>query len=44
MAAYGLMPGDISAALSDQSIEAAPGRFGEMGDQISSMWSGIRGN
>ncbi len=33
MAAYGLMPGDISAALSDQSIEAAPGRFGEMGDQ-----------
>lgn len=33
MAAYGVMPGDISAALNDQSIEAAPGRFGEMGDQ-----------
>lgn len=33
MAVYGLMPGDITAALNDQSIEASPGRFGEMGDQ-----------
>lgn len=33
MASYGVMPGDISAALNDQSIEAAPGRFGERGDQ-----------
>lgn len=33
MATYGLMPGDITAVLNDQSIEAAPGRFGERGDQ-----------
>lgn len=33
MATYGIMPSDVSAALNDQSIEAAPGRFGEMGDQ-----------
>ncbi|HOW09084.1 MAG TPA: efflux RND transporter permease subunit [Bacteroidales bacterium] len=33
MAAYGIMPSDVTAALNDQSIEAAPGRFGEMGDQ-----------
>jgi hydrophobic/amphiphilic exporter-1 (mainly G- bacteria), HAE1 family len=33
MATYGLMPGDISAVLNDQSIEAAPGGFGERGDQ-----------
>lgn len=26
MAAYGFVPGDISNALTDQSIEAAPGR------------------
>lgn len=29
MKEYGLMPSDISAALSEQNIEAAPGSFGE---------------
>ncbi len=33
MAQYGLMPTDISAALAEQNIEAAPGQFGERGDQ-----------
>jgi HAE1 family hydrophobic/amphiphilic exporter-1 len=33
MAAYGIMPGDVTTVLNDQSIEAAPGRFGERGDQ-----------
>ena len=33
MAQYGLMPTDISAALAEQNIEAAPGQFGENGDQ-----------
>ena len=33
MAQYGLMPTDISAALSEQNIEAAPGAFGEQGNQ-----------
>jgi len=33
MAQYGLMPTDISYALSEQNIEAAPGSFGEQGDQ-----------
>ncbi len=33
MAVYGIVPGDIVASLNDQSIEAAPGRFGEQGDQ-----------
>ena len=33
MAQYGLMPGDISAALAEQNIEAAPGQFGEQGNQ-----------
>ncbi len=33
MAAYKLMPSDISAALSEQNIEAAPGKFGERNDQ-----------
>ncbi len=33
MAQYGLMPSDISAALSEQNIEAAPGQFGEQGNQ-----------
>jgi len=33
MAAYGLIPSDISAALSDQNIEAAPGKLGEQGNQ-----------
>ena len=33
MAQYGLMPADISAALAEQNIEAAPGQFGEQGKQ-----------
>lgn len=33
MATYGLVPNDISAALAEQNIEAAPGQFGEQGDQ-----------
>jgi len=33
MAQYGLMPDDISYALAEQNIEAAPGAFGEQGNQ-----------
>ncbi|MVN75547.1 efflux RND transporter permease subunit [Hymenobacter sp. HMF4947] len=33
MAIYGLTPSDISAALADQNVEAAPGKFGENSDQ-----------
>ena len=33
MAVYGIMPSDVVSALNDQNIEAAPGRFGEQGDQ-----------
>ena len=33
MAQYGLMPTDITYALAEQNIEAAPGSFGEQGDQ-----------
>ena len=33
MAEYKLMPSDVSAALAEQNIEAAPGQFGERGDQ-----------
>ena len=33
MAQYGLMPPDVAAALAEQNIEAAPGQFGEEGDQ-----------
>ena len=33
MAQYKLIPSDISSALSEQNIEAAPGKFGERGDQ-----------
>ncbi|MCM1377031.1 MAG: efflux RND transporter permease subunit [Clostridium sp.] len=33
MAQYGLMPTDISAALAEQNVEAAPGQFGEQGNQ-----------
>jgi len=33
MATYGLVPNDISVALAEQNIEAAPGQFGEQGDQ-----------
>ncbi len=32
MKQYGLMPSDISGALADQNIEAAPGSFGERSD------------
>ena len=33
MAQYGLVPADISQALAEQNIEAAPGQFGERGNQ-----------
>ncbi len=33
MAQYHLMPEDVSAALAEQNIEAAPGAFGEQGNQ-----------
>lgn len=33
MAVYGLVPSDVVAALNEQNIEAAPGAFGEQGDQ-----------
>lgn len=33
LAAYKLVPADIIAALNEQSLEAAPGRFGELNDQ-----------
>lgn len=33
MAQYKLVPSDISAVLAEQNIEAAPGQFGERGDQ-----------
>ncbi len=33
MAAYHLMPSDVIAALNEQNLEAAPGRFGEQNDQ-----------
>ncbi len=33
MATYGLVPDDVSAALADQNLEAAPGQFGEQGGQ-----------
>ncbi|MCH5327531.1 MAG: efflux RND transporter permease subunit [Coprobacter sp.] len=33
MAQYKLMPSDISAILAEQNIEAAPGQFGESGEQ-----------
>lgn len=33
MAQYKLMPGDVTVALAEQNIEAAPGQFGEKGDQ-----------
>lgn len=33
MAQYGLMPTDVAAVLAEQNIEAAPGQFGESGDQ-----------
>jgi len=33
MASYGLVPSDIRAVLAEQNLEAAPGQFGERGDQ-----------
>lgn len=33
MAQYGLMPSDIAGILAEQNIEAAPGQFGEQGQQ-----------
>jgi HAE1 family hydrophobic/amphiphilic exporter-1 len=33
MATYGLVPSDISVALAEQNVEAAPGQFGEQGGQ-----------
>ena len=33
MSIYGLTPEDVSAALNEQNIEAAPGKFGENGNQ-----------
>ena len=33
MASYGLVPADISTVLAEQNIEAAPGQFGEQGNQ-----------
>ena len=32
MQQYGLVPSDVSAALAEQNIEAAPGKFGEQSD------------
>ena len=33
MAAYGVVPADVNAALAEQNIQAAPGQFGEQGGQ-----------
>ncbi|MCI1683911.1 MAG: efflux RND transporter permease subunit [Bacteroides sp.] len=33
MAQYKLIPSDVSAALAEQNVEAAPGQFGEQGNQ-----------
>jgi len=33
MATYGLVPSDVNTALAEQNVEAAPGQFGEQGDQ-----------
>jgi HAE1 family hydrophobic/amphiphilic exporter-1 len=33
MAIYGLTPADVTAALADQNVEAAPGAFGQNSDQ-----------
>jgi hydrophobic/amphiphilic exporter-1 (mainly G- bacteria), HAE1 family len=34
MAAYGLTPDDVNAALAEQNIDAAPGKFGENSNQV----------
>jgi len=33
MATYGLIPNDVNVALAEQNVEAAPGQFGEQGNQ-----------
>lgn len=33
MASYGLVPDDVNAVLAEQNLEAAPGQFGEQGEQ-----------
>lgn len=43
MAQYNLMPSDVSAALAEQNIEAAPGAFGEQGDQTFQYTMKYRG-
>ena len=43
MAQYGLMPSDVAAALQEQNIEAAPGAFGENGNQTFQYTMKYRG-
>ena len=43
MAQYNLMPSDVSAALAEQNIEAAPGAFGEQGNQTFQYTMKYRG-
>lgn len=43
MAQYKLMPGDVTAALAEQNIEAAPGAFGEQGNQTFQYTMKYRG-
>ena len=43
MAQYGLMPTDVAAALAEQNIEAAPGAFGEQGNQTFQYTMKYRG-
>lgn len=43
MAQYNLMPSDVTAALAEQNIEAAPGAFGEQGNQTFQYTMKYRG-
>ena len=43
MAQYKLMPSDVSMALAEQNIEAAPGAFGEQGNQTFQYTMKYRG-
>ena len=43
MKQYGLMPTDISAALAEQNVEAAPGSFGEQSDMAYEYTMRYRG-
>ncbi len=43
MAQYNLIPTDIAATLAEQNIEAAPGSFGEQGDQTFQYTMRYRG-